>query len=233
MIKNIKSLVLMLQDFVNFFGKNRINTIIVIFLTIFVIGIGLLFYFFYIQINLLTEINQTVNPTEENQIEFAKTTTDINNELKELLYFTNSDRIKIYQFHNGEKSISNVPFRFASCTHEVVSKGTTYECSKLQRQPASGFVTDSKFNNNNNFEDYEQGHVICSNIDNVENQVAFNILESQRVNFFCTFGIFSNGEASSLLTINYLEEPTNSKDLSKIKNEIKFASREIAEILYN
>jgi hypothetical protein len=45
---------------------------------------------------------------------------------------TDSDRVYIYQFHNGGKYFSGLPRQRMSCTYEIVSEGVSTECEHVK-----------------------------------------------------------------------------------------------------
>lgn len=64
---------------------------------------------------------------------------DISLMLKTIKHDTNADRVAIYQYHNGDKSIANNPFLKFSCTHENLQKTIASVQTYMTEVPISVF----------------------------------------------------------------------------------------------
>ena len=58
---------------------------------------------------------------EENMKIREKLTPKINYELKKILYSVHASRVAIFELHNGKENTTNLPFRYADMTYEVVN----------------------------------------------------------------------------------------------------------------
>lgn len=58
---------------------------------------------------------------EENMKIREKLTPRINYELKKILYSVHASRVAIFELHNGKENATNLPFRFADMTYEVIN----------------------------------------------------------------------------------------------------------------
>lgn len=62
----------------------------------------------------------------------AEQNREIYTELVELRVMVDGDRCHIFRFHNGEEFLPSSPVWKSTCTHEVVTRGVTYESGHLQ-----------------------------------------------------------------------------------------------------
>lgn len=67
----------------------------------------------------------------------------INQALVELRVLSNANRVYILEYHNGEKSLSGLPFNYSSMTYEntdVSTKNMITEFQKVQISPVANFL---------------------------------------------------------------------------------------------
>jgi len=186
-------------------------------------------YFGYQFLNAkIEQINKTVNPDESNAvIDSSKRDIKINEILDGLRVETEADRAKFYQFHNGQRSIGQIAFLYASATHEKVGQGVSSEITKLQRLPSSIFAEQVP--------EYLQGKSVCHYPDDIPNSAATRVLKAQAIKATCSFGVFDKNDIIGVVTVNYvLNKPA---DIEKLRAEtiepLKRASYQISGILFD
>lgn len=195
-------------------------TVLQLFLLMFIAG---MLYFSYLYLNAkIEQINKTVNPNEESVvIDSSKRDVRINIILDDLRAETNADRAKFFQFHNGQRNLKDIPFLYASVTHERLARGVSSEIQNLQRIPSSIFTS--------NVEYYLEGRVRCTIPSQNDNDAQRALLESQRVNKACSFGVFLHSDLVGFVTINYVI--SEEADVKAIDSAMRKASIRIGDVL--
>ena len=69
----------------------------------------------------IDEILVSKKQDEENMKIRERLTPTINYELKKILYSVHASRVAIFELHNGKENTTNLPFRYAAMTYEVVN----------------------------------------------------------------------------------------------------------------
>jgi len=195
-------------------------TVIQLMLLIFMAG---MMYFGYQYLNKkLDSINTTVNPVENRAVvESSVRDVKINKILDDLRVETDADRSKLFQFHNGQKNLKNLPFLYASVTHELVGAGVSSEIQNLQRIPSSIFAE--------NIEAYLKNSVRCVSPNSAISDSQKALLDRQRIKTSCSFGVFDRGDIIGFITINYVLSPE--VDDSIIESALRKASIRISDVL--
>ena len=91
----------------------------------------------------LNELFVSREEGEENMEIREKLTPRINNELKKILYTTRASRVAIFELHNGKENATNLPFRFADMTYEVINdddKELRFVFDKFQNIPLTHYT---------------------------------------------------------------------------------------------
>ena len=70
---------------------------------------------------LIDEVIVSKEEDEENMRIREQLTPKINYELKKILYSVHASRVVIFELHNGKENTTNLPFRYADMTYEVVN----------------------------------------------------------------------------------------------------------------
>ena len=70
---------------------------------------------------LIDEVIVSKEEDEENMRIREQLTPKINYELKKILYSVHASRVVIFELHNGKENATNLPFRFADMTYEVIN----------------------------------------------------------------------------------------------------------------
>ena len=90
----------------------------------------------------LNELFVSQKEDEENMKIREKLTPTINYELKKILYSVHASRVAIFELHNGKENVTNLPFRFADMTYEVVNdddKEIRFVSDKFQNIPLTHY----------------------------------------------------------------------------------------------
>lgn len=91
----------------------------------------------------LNELFISQKEDEENMEIREKVTPTINHELKKILYATRASRVAIFELHNGKENATNLPFRFADMTYEVINdddKELRFVSDKFQNIPLTHYI---------------------------------------------------------------------------------------------
>ena len=91
----------------------------------------------------LNELFVSQKEDEENMEIREKVTPTINHELKKILYTTRASRVAIFELHNGKENTTNLPFRFADMTYEVINdddKELRFVSDKFQNIPLTHYT---------------------------------------------------------------------------------------------
>ena len=91
----------------------------------------------------LNELFVSKKEDEENMEIREKVTPTINHELKKILYATRASRVAIFELHNGKENATNLPFRFADMTYEVINdddKELRFVSDKFQNIPLTHYT---------------------------------------------------------------------------------------------
>lgn len=91
----------------------------------------------------LNELFVSQKEDEENMGIREKVTPTINHELKKILYTTRASRVAIFELHNGKENTTNLPFRFADMTYEVINdddKELRFVSDKFQNIPLTHYT---------------------------------------------------------------------------------------------
>ena len=196
-------------------------TVIQLMLLIFMAG---MMYFGYQYLNKkLDSINTTVNPVEDRAvIQSSQRDVKINKILDDLRVETEGDRTKLFQFHNGQRNLKNLPFLYASVTHERVGAGVSSEIQNLQRIPSSIFAES--------VDTYLKGSIRCiSPNDPNTNDAQRSILDKQRIKNSCSFAVFDHGDIVGFVTVNYVL--STKADEKTIDMALRKASIRIGDVL--
>lgn len=164
---------------------------------------------------------KTVNPTET-RIVTIKNESDvrITRILEHLRVTTNADRAKLFQYHNGEKSIGGIPFLYVSNTHEIVGPGTSSEISRLQKLPSSLFIEAAQTT---------VDVKVCSQVTELTNKGAQEILISQGAKIVCTLPVYIDNDIVGIVSLNYtINNPRSNLGVSK---ELQDATIRVSEAL--
>lgn len=191
-----------------------------LFLLMFIAG---MMYFGYLYLNSkIDKINNTVNPDEGKAvIENSTRDTHINSILDDLRQDVNADRAKFFQFHNGQRNLKDIPFLYASVTHERIGAGISSEIQSLQRIPSSIFAS--------NIQSYLKGEVRCLETATATSDAQRALLEAQRVKETCSFGVFTDDDIVGFITINYVIDGKPERGI--IDQALRKASIRITDVL--
>lgn len=191
-----------------------------LFLLMFIAG---MMYFSYLYLNSkIDKINETVNPNEGKAvIENSTRDVKINSILDDLRQETAGDRTKLFQFHNGQRNLKDIPFLYASVTHERIGAGISSEIQSLQRIPSSIFAT--------NIQGYLRGETRCIETENNPNDAQRALLEAQRVKESCSFAVFMDDDIVGFITINYVIDGKPDREI--IDLALRKASVRISDVL--
>lgn len=91
----------------------------------------------------LNELFVSRKEDEENMKIREKLTPRINHELKKILYSVHASRVVIFELHNGKENATNLPFRFADMTYEVINdddKELRFVFDKFQNIPLTHYT---------------------------------------------------------------------------------------------
>lgn len=191
-----------------------------LFLLMFIAG---MMYFSYLYLNSkIDKINNTVNPDEGKAvIENSTRDVKLNSILDDLRQETLADRSKLFQFHNGQRNLKDIPFLYASVTHERIGAGISSEIQSLQRIPSSIFAT--------NIQEYLKGATRCIDTKNNPNDAQRALMENQRIRESCSFGVFMDGDIVGFITINYVIDGKPEREIIDIA--LRKASVRISDVL--
>lgn len=148
-----------------------------------------------------------------------------------------ADRFKLFQFHNGKKSIADIPFNFASVTHEASGVGVSSEINRLQDVPSSVFARlPSQFRETGVYCGFSEKQLTLGE---APGGVA-ELLDSQNIKAFCLYGVYKNGNLIGVLSANWvISEPEyeSMEDDGEFLNrnysfEMRNASRSITQLLF-
>jgi hypothetical protein len=181
--------------------------------------------FLYIQRE-IDLVKQEVKPPDESGLVLVTSTNDkqINEVLDHLRVETDGSRARVYQYHNGQKSIGDVHFLYASATHEVVAPGVSTEIKNLQRMPSSLFAEG--------IADHLQKKTRCVSTNEVDS-AARQILKNQAITYVCSAGIFKGSELTGMVVVNFVGYTVPENDRDRIKSELTIASIRISDALYS
>ena len=91
----------------------------------------------------IDEVLVSKKQDEENMKIREKLTPTINYELKKILYSVHASRVAIFELHNGKENTTNLPFRFADMTYEVINdddKELRFVSDKFQNIPLTHYT---------------------------------------------------------------------------------------------
>lgn len=195
-------------------------TVLQLLLLMFIAG---MLYFGYLYLNTkIEQINKTINPSETNVVvENSRKDKKINEILDDLRVEGGADRAKFFQFHNGQRNLQNIPFLFASVTHERIGLGVSSEIQSLQRIPSSIFTKNVLL--------FSEGKIMCTIPDETDSEARRSLLERQGIKYTCSFGVYHGSDLAGFVTINYVlsEQP----ELTVIEQALRKASVRIGDIL--
>ena len=90
----------------------------------------------------IDEVLVSKKQDEENMKIREKLTPTINYELKKILYSVHASRVAIFELHNGKENATNLPFRYADMTYEVINdddKELRFVSDKFQNIPLTHY----------------------------------------------------------------------------------------------
>ena len=183
---------------------------------------GMMFFGYQYLNKKLDSINTTVNPVEDKAvIQNSQRDVKINDILDDLRQETAGDRTKLFQFHNGQRNLKDIPFLYASVTHERIGAGISSEIQSLQRIPSSIFAS--------NIQGYLKGETRCIETASNQSDAQRALLEAQRIKESCSFGVFMDEDIVGFITINYVIDGKPEREI--IDTALRKASIRISDVL--
>jgi len=136
--------------------------------------------------------------------------TDISRLLKTIKHDTGADRVGVYQYHNGERSIANNPFLKFSCTHENLKQTARSVQKYMTNMPISIF---GEWNRSI----FDGKSVACNNINDLQSVSDMRTAQQTlRVNGVVSIYLFPLrdpvGRTFGFGTIEYCCDPTTLND---------------------
>lgn len=127
--------------------------------------------------------------------------------LEYLLEELNGDRAYVIEFHNGNHYLSGRGQQKFSCTHELVTEGTSRECIEFQEYKVSNYHTYiSKL--------IDEGKFFCSDSLELDDHAFSALLQSKGVRSILNVPIKTlNGNFIGILGIDYVKGTIEEKKL--------------------
>jgi len=149
----------------------------------------------------------------------------INSSLEEARQESKASRAFLFQFHNGEHSVGQFNFLYASETHEVVGAGISHNLQINQHIPASiGFEQGNTMIN--------QGYY-CSTVEEMDNSSLANFLRQRGVVAICTVPVLNtNDEIIGFIGVDFADISTYPKDPTYVLPTLRKHTAEIEGILH-
>lgn len=127
--------------------------------------------------------------------------------LEYILEELKGDRAYVVEFHNGNHYLSGRGQQKFSCTHELVTEGTSRECIELQEYKVS------------NYHAYisnllDEGQFFCDDAVGLNDHAFSALLQSKGVKSILNVPIKTlNGNVIGILGVDYVKSPIHDKEL--------------------
>jgi hypothetical protein len=198
------------------------NTLSVVLTLMLIFITGAMYLQFQFQQVQIDKIKNAVAPDESRIVvqkyEYDKKIDEILAELRDDL---KADRAKLFQYHNSQRSVGNIPFLYVSATNEVVKRGISSELANLQRLPSSLFSPS--------IDNYFKNLPPCEYKKDLPDSAAKQYLEQQAVEISCNYPVYVNKDISGIVTINY--NSIIEIDQNLIKERLAVTTAKISGIL--
>lgn len=195
---------------------------------VFFIAVFMMMYFGYNLMNQkLNILQQSITPDERGAVIInAGRDNRIHKLLEETRIDTHADRARFYQFHNGQKSVGDISFVYASVTNEVVGPGISSEIQSMQRMPASLFSAGVP--------DWLARKVRCRDVNELESQVTRDILKNQAITFTCSYAVFdeSDNNIIGMVSVNFVRRDPKPEDIPHIEDDLHILSVRVRDALW-
>lgn len=133
--------------------------------------------------------------------------------LEYLLSEFNSDRVYVIEFHNGNHYLSGRGQQKFSCTHEIVTEGTSRECIEFQEYKVSNYHTYIS-------QLIDDGQFFSFNCENLNDHAFSSLLHSKGVKSILNVPIKTlNGNIIGILGLDYVKNPINKDSLKQKFNK--------------
>lgn len=145
--------------------------------------------------------------------------------LEYLIEELKGDRAYVVEFHNGNHYLSGRGQQKFSCTHELVTEGTSRECIELQEYKVS------------NYHAYissliDEGQFFCNDTAHLNDHAFSALLQSKGVKSILNVPIKTlNGNIIGILGVDYVKLPINKKEIAYQDQELlKFLKQQARTI---
>lgn len=129
--------------------------------------------------------------------------------LEYLLSEFNSDRAYVIEFHNGNHYLSGRGQQKFSCTHEIVTEGTSRECIEFQEYKVSNYHTYIS-------QLIDDGQFFSFDCENLNDHAFSSLLHSKGVKSILNVPIKTlNGNIIGILGLDYVKNPINKDNLNQ------------------
>lgn len=149
-------------------------------------------------------------------VEHSKRNQNVYKALKYLMDEVNSDRVYVYEFHNGEVYYSGGSQQKFSCTYEDVKDGISSEAHKSQNFRVSNFhyFVDKLL---------AEGGFCCTTLSEIEDVTFKHLLQDRGVQSFYAVPIQTlEGKIIGLLGVDFVKNPAKScLDLDKLQSQAR------------
>lgn len=140
--------------------------------------------------------------------------------LAQLMAITKSDRVILFEFHNGDKTKGGRHLNKVSATQEITGPGITRVCSKYQRILISNLHAL--------FAKLEQTNYLKTDVDLIKEAYCQSQFIENGVEFCITKGYFELGVPLAIVQIQYCRnqregfDQFNSKEIERLISELSF-----------